>query len=361
MMYITNYRMMRLKSLNRHTAILYFVALNCLLYVSYLQPVSFSQEAQLQQFQEFASDYHKRFQRRPPKGMATWLDHAQRHHCETHNHYEAMNQDLEYFRQQQDLQWDQVIEQAKKYTDRYMAFSLEHHKLTVVDYQGKAHFEKPILKMMKRLLKPVIQHKPPLKSKFVFNVHDTARPEGAHAKYPIFSVCKMDYYTNNNHPPPTSTNTTTTKFNFEYNKANIIDNSFVESRDLLVPWWFSLRRQSTRLWWWPFYGRGIPFPWRKNAITWRGSTTSEWETGPRFQLVKQYGSPQIHKLSNNLTATTTTTTNVDADFAFIRVVQKPKEVSEQAVKGSYRFARHQFYWEMQLRKYIIDVDGNGKK
>lgn len=362
--------MAELTSWKRPRIILYFLAIYGVISVLFLQPFSWypSLINSQQEWQAFAHDYHKRFGRRPPRGMETWLEHAQQHRCETRDFYESLDQDLKYFRDQiiigveegnHFFDFDQVIEEGKKVTDHYMGLSLENHKLTVLDYKGNNgnnnnKQRKSIERLIHKLLKPTIQHSPPLNSTFFFNLHDTAVAGSANTKYPLFSVCKMDYYTDNQQPPPaTRMNTTTTPasaLNISYRPGP----EFVASKDLLVPWWFGLRKIPTKFWFWPFYGSGLPFWLRQNAITWRGSTTGAWETGPRFRLVKEYGGGgKVHNLHNKHT-----TTDVNADFAFIRIVQKPGEVPP--LSSGYRFARHMYYWQMQLRKYILDVDGNGK-
>jgi hypothetical protein len=273
----------------------------------------------------------------------------------------------------------------------YIAFALENHELKVVAFQTEKQHEKAILRLLNWLLKPIVQHSPPLYSRFVINLHDNATQQSVHATYPLFSVCKMDYYTDHQQPPPPSlllsvqehTNETATaavqayatdlfsKQPKEPRTGNPdIDNDYIKSKDLLVPWHFSLRFQSIRLWFWPLYNRNgeVPFRKRKNIISWRGSTTGPWINGTRFQLVKEFGGRGIHPLkSNNNTSSATsyirsqTVTGsglVNADFAFIKIVQQPEHL-ERLSSETYRFARHMFYREMQHNKYILDIDGNG--
>jgi hypothetical protein len=479
----------------------------------------------------YVDDYTRRFHRRPPNGLRAWHEFAVSNQCLTdHRYYEYLHHDMNVFRRNEGnydhdddhdggggggnyyedrrnddededetkeydgrrspppaqpqrqpqpqeqprlLSWDQVIPRGKPYTDHYVAYRLDNHRLQVVDedFHREANHRSAILRLLRKLLDPVLKHQPPLTSTLFFNLLDVATSDDVHddtsgggggdgveededeeggrhrgdtkpkpldrvKKYPIFSVCKMDYYTDNRRTPTTTSSDAAAgeakarndaslppppgsvlgdgggdggrgyNEHHDYHRKNNNNNNvadFVRSSDLLVPWHFSLRWQSVNLWWWPFYGSGIPYRYRYESITWRGSTTSPWETGPRFQLVRRYGGTNVHPLvvdggkhepsnirndagddrikSNhhssfvpndptNTAGTTTTrtttatttptnskTTAVNADFAFIKVVQKPDHVD--ALSPGYRFARHQFYWEMQLRKYIMDVDGNG--
>jgi hypothetical protein len=318
-------------------------------------------------------------------------------------------------------------------TISYIAFELENHQLNVVAYQTDEQHEQSILHLMTAFLQPLANHSPPLFSKFIFNLHDIPREDfdALQATYPMFSVCKMDYYTDNQQPPsswrnknetaiqtyaddlfskqpkePQRRGTTTTA-----NKS-IIDSdyyAFAPSKDLLVPYHFDLpflsQDDSHRKWWqqkwWKqkclrqkkcrqqlrallsrFYHddgdrqhhhhhRGPPpFARRNDVITWRGSTTSPWETLPRFKLLREFGGSGIHPLtSNNNTNNSSNSTVknavnqkgggiVNADFAFTQVVQKPEHV-ETLSPGLYRFAPYMEYHQMQQSKYILDVDGNG--
>jgi hypothetical protein len=73
--------------------------------------------------------------------------------------------------------------------------------LEVVAYQTEQYED--ILKLMKTFLQPLVHHSPPLFSRFIFNLHDhPVIPYTLHSTYPMFSVCKMDYYTDHQPPPP---------------------------------------------------------------------------------------------------------------------------------------------------------------
>ncbi|CAB9501787.1 KDEL motif-containing protein 2 [Seminavis robusta] len=322
----------------------------------------------------FVQDYQRRFHRPPPPGMKEWHRFATQHQCETQNYYETLEADMQYFRPPNNsLKWDRVLPEATQLSEHYMAFSLENHNLTVVGYQAKKSYDpherrhrRAIERLLRFLLEPVIRHDgPPLNSTFVFNLHDTAQPIPQHyltrntstgqfpQMYPIFSVCKMDYYTDGQPPPSpfgtttnVNTNTTSPPARQEQEQQQP---TTIQNRDLMVPWHFSLRRQSRWFWFWPWFKKGRPFHRRRNAITWRGSTTGVWETGPRFQLVREYANQ----------TNTSSQTGVEVDFAFFRVVQKPDHVPEWKDQHQYRFAPHMRYWQMQQFKYIMDVDGNG--
>ena len=123
-------------------------------------------------------------------------------------------------------------------------------------------------------------------------------------------------------------------------------------QDLLVPYHFSIGHVGMGVWpWWgSVSSRGKPWRDRINAITWRGSTTGKWGTGPRFHLVETYGgglTPQPQLLPG---------TNVLADFAFVKVVQS----DGRTLDSKYRVGNRMSYADMQKYKYVLDVDGNCK-
>jgi len=215
----------------------------------------------------------------------------------------------------------------------------------------------------------------PLSSAFVFNLHDAALPASEHATHPLFSVCKPDCYADQQPTPPPTPSSTVSNIMEESTPppplqpthahihapppgvAKSDDWAFFHSKDLIVPWHFSLRFQTQYFWFWPFYSYGPLFAKRNDIITWRGSTTSPWMTGPRFELTRRFGGKKIHPLKDELT--NATEPQVDADFAFIKVVQTPPG-AEGLSKQKCRFSkRHQFYKQMQKYKYVLDVDGNG--
>jgi hypothetical protein len=311
---------------------------------------------------DFAQDYHKKFRRQPPKGLDAWMKYANRQQCQTRGpHYDALDIDMEFFRQQIQLtnkglplDLDQVIPLGKQLTNFFLAFSLENHKLTIVDYQadwtvvGQTVHSAYTKLLFRRLFEPIRQHTPPIKTKFIINLNDKPQVESVHATYPVLSFCKEDYYTDNKPIPPDILNNT---------HPTLIDDrakhpkpaGFLASPDLLIPARSSLTMDQLGLWFWPFYSHGSPFHSRKNVIQWRGSTTGDWGTGPRFRLVRQFGGTGVHPLGDS---------GVVADFAFTNSVQKPK--GAEANENIYRFTKYMKYKEMQDMKYIVDVDGNGK-
>jgi hypothetical protein len=378
-------------------------------------------------WRDFVEDYEKRFQRGPPpSGFDAWFQFATRNQCETRRYYESLDADLAYFRNNNIrssslLQWDRVIPEGLNRTDNYIALELENHELRVVAYQTEKQHEKAILRLYHWLLKPLVQHSSPapLYSKFIINLYDVATVQSVDATYPMFSFCKMDYLTDHQPPPPAppllnnsnnnnskdkdhndlvyayaaemfnnhtpgpqkrSTGSSSMQDNDDVQKIEIVQSStygrltrYVQSKDLIVPWHFSLRFISQQLWWWPFYNKhgAVPYARRKNVISWRGSTTGPWKTGARFKLVQEFGGRGIHPLvtNSNKSHTNSSVSNptsnsvvvvggVSADFAFIKVVQQPPN-AESLSRDSYRFARHMFYREMQQNKYILDIDGNG--
>ncbi|CAB9531064.1 KDEL motif-containing protein 1 [Seminavis robusta] len=325
------------------------------------------QEALQEEWYEFVKDYRQTFRRSPPEGMSRWFEYAQRHECDTRGvNYQALNVDLEFFRQQNldqghKLDMDQVIEKGKQITDFFMAFSLEHHKLTIVEYHGKGWgFDwKPIQwkyteHLMRGLLEPLRQHTPPLTLQFIVNMHDKARDASVNATYPVLSFCKQDYYTNDKKIPNHNNQTTAGKshlFNATYNEGpHPNEHPFLASRDLLIPARSSLVFHRHDFWFWPMYSHGLNFADRDNVINWRGSTTGEWGTGPRFQMMRQYGGTRVHPLTDN---------GVSVDFAFASQIQTPDGEEGSLMQDGYRFANKMWYRELQQNKYILDVDGNG--
>ncbi|CAB9527271.1 KDEL motif-containing protein 1 [Seminavis robusta] len=236
--------------------------------------------------------------------------------------------------------------------DFLIAFSLENHKLTITGPgkgRGLAWDQwKYTVHLMRRLLEPVRTHKPPLKLKFIVNLHDRARDSSVNATVRVFSACKEDYYTNEKPIPNNEAPSRHYPFNATYIRGTNAS-KFKASRDLLFRAWFSLPDHLHKLWLWPFYSQGLNFVERDNVINWRGSTTGEWGTGVRFQMIEKIGGTDVHTLTDNL---------VSVHFAFVRAVQGPDEEGSSA-KERYRFANGMKYLELQRNKYILDVDGNG--
>jgi hypothetical protein len=336
---------------------------NVFLCILYLRRASWRIQSQTEGWADFSQYYQKTFRRQPPKGLESWLKFAQQQKCGTRgHHYEALDQDLKFFRGQiqlsgRPLDLEQVIPMGKKITNFYIAFSLDNHKLTVEEYHGKGwgfEWDSSQWQYTKTLLmanlEPIRKHKPPIRTRFVINLHDRAQNASVHATYPVFSYCKDDYYTNDKPIP-----------HVMFNHSNSVDidsaihegpypQEIVTSRDLLIPARSSLQPERLDMWFWPFYSRGPRFHSRRDIIVWRGATTGVWGTGPRFHLMGKFGGTDIHPLGND--------SGVLADFAFTRNIQQPAKA--ESTKIRHRFTLHMFYWQMQRIKYILDVDGNGK-
>jgi hypothetical protein len=75
--------------------------------------------------------------------------------------------------------------------------------------------------------------------------------------------------------------------------------------------------------------------------------------GPRFQLVRRFGSESTLRDVDDTKPTIVT--SVGADIAFMRVVQN----DGQGLDTMYRNAPSMTYSELQKYRYVIDVDGNG--
>ena len=285
-------------------------------------------------WKEFAQDYQRRYTRAPPDMLKQWLDFAVTHKCETKRYYNTIEQDLKAFRNKK-LHYDRVVEEVTNYSNYHVVIRIEHNKLKFVKWNRS--FDMSWLKMVENLylryairwlLRPLVNHKPPIRTTFVLNLHD--RPTGRkNATLPIFSSCHVSHHNDN--------------LVYENRTTTMIQTDDTVTRDAVVPYYFSIGPIGRGLWFWPFYTKGPEWKQRKNGITWRGSTTGEWERSPRFWLLQQYGG--MHSLAG-----------VDVDFAFVRVVQSPQG---QELPSKYRQAESMSYRDIQRHKYVLDVDGNG--
>lgn len=376
--YATTMALRRRQKIN-HVTILYLVVFTSAIYTVVIRPHDwlpchdddYRMEFIEKDWKDFVKDYHHRFHHRePPEGMKGWLHFARENECEARRFYDNADKDLEYFRQQNNwigklLEWDQLIPQSQQDTDNYMAFELENNELKRVAFAGPNWKRGIIERLIRLMIKPVIEHQPPLKLKLFFNLHDGHKYHRGEIKYPFFSACRLGYITENQ-PPPTYHELKKLLLShfdpgFEHQQQSVRpipeapyktgDPQLDESHDLPMPYLHNFEPQRTNLWFWPFYNDGPDFRDRNDRITWRGSTTGAWGTGHRFQLVGRFSSKGIQPLENNVTKS-----GVDADFAFVRQVQTP---NGETVAPNIRFAKHMFFRQMQQSKYIMDVDGNG--
>jgi hypothetical protein len=293
-------------------------------------------------WESFRNDYHRKYQRNPPDTMKQWLNFATRNKCEATNLYDAIERDLAVFRQS-DINMNQVIHEATTFTNYSAACALENNVLsfniqqTIFDnnFWEREIASKEIERVLRWVLQPLVDHKPPIKSKFVFNLRD--EPTEKHdAKYPIFSMCHVSNLNDD------------VNRSYELSREQSSNNTI--SRDILVPYFFSMSIFGRGLWFWPFYSTGKAWCKRKDTIVWRGSTTGVWEDGPRFRLLEKYGGSRVHRIAPNI--------SVNADFAFVRVVQN--EGRDLNIE-KYRRAEKLTYRQLQNHKYVLDVDGNCKR
>lgn len=325
------------------------------------------------EWKSFSHDYHQRFGRSPPLELQQWLAYAKRHKCETRKYYDSIDRQLKVFRTDPNktLQFslDDMVDEASTYTNGYVVFYLNENKLTIEkmqdidsapDYAGRPWWLAKVERYYKEwalrwLLQPVVDHQPPISTKFVWNIMDEP---AADPKFPIFSACTprddWDYFdiTANN-----QTLSSQGQKSLRESEASVAE---TKVRDLLIPYHFSIGSIGTKggdgnlLWSLVRSMTSSHRPWRdrENAITWRGSTTGAWETGPRFHLVNMdvdgMSNPEVWKRNNVST--------VLPDFAFVKVIQKQGKVLDP----KYRTGDHMSYKEMQNFKYVLDVDGNSE-
>lgn len=287
----------------------------------------------------FQQDYMRRYRRAPPNSLKQWLKFASSKGCDTMRFYDGIERDLVIFRNRK-LTYDEVVKEAMHYTDYFAAYEVKNNGLTLTNWQSifdtslRRRLEAfNLQRALKWLLKPLVHHKPPIHSKFVFNLRD--EPTNIEdASVPIFSSCHASDFNDN----------------LVYNNRTPAVSKMEEPimRDLLVPYYFSVGLQFRGLWFWPFYSRGPSWKDRKDSIVWRGSTTGvPWGDAPRFWLLEQYGGSEVHEI----------VPGVSADFAFVRVVQND---NGQGLSETYRQQKALSYRDIQRHKYVIDVDGNCK-
>jgi len=313
------------------------------------------------EWHDFQADYKQRFGRSAPSSLQSWLRFAKFSNCNEKDYYNAIDEDLQTYRDQINrtgrlFQYADIIPSGRNLTSNYLVLGVENYTLTVVeDGLAHSHHRRRMEKKLRWLLKPLKAHYPPLKSVFFFDAHDHPT-KTTNSSLPIFSVCKMGYITDDQIPPTTDhgsssfleqpktdkhATTTTPKYSAFHEDY---PDSY-ESRSLLVPYHFSVFDS------YYIVPPGPAFSARRDAILWRGSTTGYgWGTAPRFQLMKQYGGTQVHSLAPKAP-------EVMADFAFVHVVQNQ---SGQTLPPGTRFAPKIEEKESKEYKYILDIDGNGK-
>lgn len=287
----------------------------------------------------FQQDYRRRFRRAPPESLKQWLKFATAQNCDTMRYYDAIERDLAIFRNRK-LTYDEVVEEATKYTDYFAAYTVKNNKLSMTKWHtifdmtfGKRIEAFNLQRSLTWLLQPLVHHKPPIHTKLVFSLHDIPT-DVEDAAVPIFSSCHESQFNDN------------LVFNNRTRKTTKEEEPI--TRDLLVPYYFSVGVQHRGLWFWPFYSGGPSWKQRKDTIVWRGSTTGlPWGDAPRFWLLEQYGGNKIHEIAPG----------VDADFAFVRVVQNDEG---QDLAKTYRQRKAMSYRDIQQHKYVLDVDGNCK-
>lgn len=351
----------------------------------------------------FQRAYETRFRRAPPEGYQKWLDFAQEQDCEPFLLYTAIERDLAPFRRAMKspqpnapptlLQWSQLEDTATNYTaGAYMLVEIKDNQLTVIRedltdwfaqhpilhnaFEWKRFLETQKLHWnLKWLFDPVINHKPPITTRFVVNLHHRPRLP-VDAKVPIFSSHHEVYHTDHDdtHPGEMSLEIA------NKNRNGIIDPRDSTTRDLLLPHLYVAGGRMGAagmtsspaiggFWFWPFFRQGKPWTQRKKAIAWRGSTLGNYQKnstspaqsffgGPRFGLMKQWGGTQVHQVEPDVP--------VNVDFAFTKLLvqgedtmdKTQREAIKAAAKKEFRFASRLSYRQMQKYQYLVDVDSN---
>jgi hypothetical protein len=293
------------------------------------------------EWKTFSNRYQHRYHRLPNPSLRSWLSYAKYHNCETSDYYETIEEQMRQLRAcNSTLSMDEMIQKVTSSSTRgYLVFRIENHKIILSqshdidsfpDFDGRPWWlakAEHIYKLwaFKWLLHPTLRQ---LNSNItvVWNIMD--EPADVMASQglclPVFSAVdeKLNLDANQTHPTTT-----------------ILPN-------LLLPYhlsigFFGTIRQRLVNYWLP------PKAWndRKDTITWRGSTTGQWEKGPRFHLVNTgpdgMNNPMVWQ-------------NISHDFAFVRVVQNKGQLLDE----KYRVADPISYREMQDFKYVLDVDGN---
>jgi hypothetical protein len=298
----------------------------------------------------FQADYQRRFGRAPPVSLQQWHAYAKYRGCSETDFYDVLNQDLQTFRDQinstgRRFSYSQVLLSGSQQTNNYIVFQLHNHDLQVIAHKhpfDPASFA-VIQKNLRWMLTAVTRHSPPLKAVLFFDLHDHPTQQSTPDSMPLFSSCRMSYWTDDQPAPseeqllreggPYSHATKQRKpIHPDYQTTSY------DSRTLLVPYYWALDVSM-------FTSPGPPFVQRNNAIVWRGATTGyEWGVSPRFQLVLQHD--------------TMPEETVQMDFAFTDIVQNMS--TAHTLPPGTPMAPHMSDAETQQYKYIMDVDGNGK-
>ncbi|CAB9520792.1 KDEL motif-containing protein 1 [Seminavis robusta] len=363
-------------------------------------------------WKSFQHAYETRFRRPTPSSLQPWLNFAQENACEPFKMYTAIERDLLPFRKIMNgglevhhpphappelLHWDKLQDIATNYTKgAFLLVQIRDHTLTILDSQltewfqqhPTVHSEKSLRGWWERqklewnlqwLMDPVIQHKPPIHTRFVINLHHRPRSP-PDAVVPIFSSHSESYHTDADptHPGDLSLEIS------NKNRNGVIDTRDPTTRDLLIPHLYVAGGRVGAagmtsspavggFWFWPFFRDGKPWEERKNVIAWRGSTlgnydsTVEWGnhsqahdffSGPRFSVMQQWGGTDIHPIQAE--------SNVQVDFAFTKLLLQGEEhmhkTQEQTIKDAvqkeFRFAHRLSFRQLQKYKYLLDVDGN---
>jgi len=394
-------------------------------------------------WRSFRKAYETKVRRPPPEGFQAWLEYADKQECELFRMYNAIERDLAPFRhklkgpeaepddvnrksrknrignnnnnnnpqaQEEEKQpatlykWNELEHIATNYTaGAYLLVEIKDNKFKIVEkdltdwfaqhpsnlHDGKgirAWWEQhKLLWNVKWLLDPVINHKPPLKTRFVINLHpDPKLP--LDAAVPIFSSHHEHYHTDNDpmHPGNLSLEIA------NKNRNGLVDPRTKTTKDLLLPHLYVAggRMGAAGLtsspaiggfWFWPFFRNGKAWTKRKTAIAWRGATLGTYRingtntaaedgvgdishnffTGPRFELMRKWSGKEVHPMSASVP--------VDVDFAFTRTVilgdesinATQKAAIATKLKNDYRFAKTLSFRRLQQYKYLMDVDSNG--
>jgi hypothetical protein len=330
-----------------------------------------------EEWESFQADYKQRYNnRQPPQSLRPWLTFAKSLGCETKKYYDVIDYDLQAFRKTARtadnvnrtlVPLDQVLKEAGTYSNYRIEFSLHNHVLrTHIVHDPNAswlnRFETYwIARAYQWLLRPLVQHQPPLTTNFVVSLHDGPRSP-SNARAPIFSVSSQSYLTETDRP---ARNQAEHLQNVFQTTTNNNDDS---TRDLLIPYYLSIGSfyfaigHARGIWCWPFYRHGRKWTEREPTVGWRGSTTGDWLTGPRFELVRRFGGSGIQPLRDAVADIDTASTAkgkssaVQADIAFMRVLQND---GREQLDSSYRFASSVQYSDIQKHRYVMDVDGNG--
>ena len=355
-----------------------------------------------QDWKAFEEDYQRRFDNRlPPDTLRPWLRYARKHQCDERDYYDAIDADLQVFRDiilaQEDptklFRQDEIVPLGIQQTTFYMGLQLQDNKWKVVasvDYHNKGMESLlAIEEQLIWLMEPLRAHMPPLNATYFFNLHDGSRNQNS--TRPIFSVCKQAYWTDNVSVPTdemvvqllrkgmenSNNNSQRTpaipREQHDYQPFNprVADNGKMDAgiRDILVPFYHNLPRLGHHANPEPPAPSPTSFQRRRDSIVWRGSTTGPWGTGPRFQLIQTFGAERtnIHipsRQHDNMDATLTVGTKeqpvdendsvVKVDFGFTQVVQG----KNKKLPTGIRMAHYMAYSNMQKNKYVMDVDGN---